>query len=77
MTYNDAAENLLHDVAVELVEKVREAKRDAGASGSEYDKGRHFALYEAISLISQQATAFGVPLERLGLGALDVDRELL
>ena len=77
MAHSDAAENLLHDIAAELVEKVREAKREADASGSDYDKGRHFALYEAVSLISQQAKAFGFPLERIGLGASDVDRELL
>lgn len=77
MAHSDAAENLLHDVAVELLEKAREAKREAGASGSDYDKGRHLALYEAVSLINQQATAFGLPLERIGLGGLDVDRELL
>lgn len=77
MAQSDAAEDLLHDVAVELVNMTMAAKREAVASGSDYDRGRHFALYEAVSLISQQATAFGLPLERIGLGALDVDRELL
>ncbi len=77
MMRNDTAENLLHDLAVELVERALDAKQEAAVSGSDYERGRHFALYEAVSLITQQAITFGVPLERIGLGELDVDRELL
>ena len=77
MTYSDATENLLRDVVVELLEKTRQAKREAGNSDADYDKGRHLGLYEAVSLISQQAKAFGLSLERIGLGSVDVDRELL
>ncbi len=76
MRHSNAAENLLHDLAVELVQKARDAKCEA-SEGSDYEKGRHFALYEVVSLLSQQATVFGVPLDRIGLGGLDVDRELL
>ncbi|MDY7096185.1 MAG: hypothetical protein SX243_24690 [Acidobacteriota bacterium] len=77
MTYSDKAENLLRDVALELVEMAREAKQKATASGSDYDEGRHFAFYEAVSLIRQQAKVFGLSLDRIGLGELDVDDELL
>ena len=77
MRHSNAAENLLHDLAIELVQKARDAKCEA-LEGSDYEKGRHFALYEVVSLLSQQATVFGVcTLDRIGLGGLDVDRELL
>lgn len=73
----DVAENLLHDVAVELIERAKEAKQEAASSRADYDKGRHFALYEVVSLIRQQAEVFGLPAERIGLDTLDVDRDLL
>jgi hypothetical protein len=68
---------LLVDVSRELVEKAKAAKVDAERSGSDYDKGRHFALYEAVSLIAGQAQAFGVELAAIGLGGVDAERDLL
>ena len=77
MKHPRTAANLLHDLALELVEMTRGAKQDALASGSDYDRGRHFALYEAISLLSQQTVAFGLTLKDIGLDGLDIDQELL
>jgi hypothetical protein len=68
---------LLVDVSRELVEKAKAAKGDAERSGSDYDKGRHFALYEAVSLIAEQARAFGVDLADIGLEGVDAERDLL
>jgi hypothetical protein len=53
----ETAQLLLTDVSRELVEKAKAAKADAERSGSDYDKGRHFALYEAVSLLAEQAQA--------------------
>ena len=77
MANSNTAENLLHDVTVELVAKAKEAKLAADSSGSDFDKGRQLALYEVVSLLIQQAVAFGLPLERIGAGGFDADRELL
>jgi len=68
---------MLVDVSRELVVKAKAARSDAERSGSDYDKGRHFALYEAVSLIADQARAFGVDLTAIGLGGVDAERDLL
>lgn len=68
---------MLVDVSRELLEKSEEAKAAATLSGSDYDKGRHFALYEVISLLTQQADAFGIDRATIGLGAVDPERDLL
>jgi hypothetical protein len=68
---------MLADVGRELVEKAKAARTDAGHSGSDYDKGRHFALYEVISLLAQQADAFGIDRATIGLDDVDPERDLL
>ena len=73
----ETAQLLLTDVSRELLEKAKAAKADAERSGSDYDKGRHFALYEAVSLLAEQAQAFGVDPADIGLGGVDAERDLL
>ena len=68
---------MLTDVGRELFEKAKMARADAARSGSDYDKGRHFALYEVISLFVQQADAFGVDRAAIGLERVDPERDLL
>lgn len=68
---------MLSDVSRELLDKARAAKADAERSGSDYDKGRHFAFYEVISLMTQQASAFGIDQNEIGLGNIDAERDLL
>ena len=60
---------MLTDVSRELLEKAKAAKADAAQSGSDYDKGRHFALYEVMSLLVQQADAFGIGFDRTKTGS--------
>ncbi len=73
----ESASRLLADVSRELLEMAKGAKADAAGSSSDYEKGRHFAFYEVISLLVQQADAFGVDRETLGLGHIDPERDLL
>lgn len=68
---------MLTDVSRELLEKAKAAKADAAQSGSDYDKGRHFALYEVMSLLVQQADAFGIDRTAIGLERVDPERDLL
>lgn len=73
----ETAQLLLLDVARELLEKAKAAKADAERSRSDYDKGRHFAFYEVVSLLADQAQAFGIDRAVIGLGDIDVERDLL
>jgi len=59
-----------------LREKTEEAKT-AARVGGEYEKGQHFAYYEVLSLICQQAKVFGLGLESIGMGGFDPDRDIL
>lgn len=66
----ESVQLMLADASRELPEKAKAAKTDAAHSGSDYDKGRHFALYEAISMLVQQVDALGI--DRVAGGLNDV-----
>lgn len=68
---------MVRDVSHELLNRARSAKVEAETSESDYDKGRHFALYEVISLLVQQADAFGIDRAMLGLAHVDPERDIL
>lgn len=67
----DRVEAMLCDVSRELLAMVHAAKNDAARSGSDYDKARHLALFDVVSLIVEQADTFGVDRARIGLGGVD------
>ena len=68
---------MLNDVVRELLDKARAAKTAATQSGTDYDKGRLYAYYEVVSLLSQQAEAFGLDVAAIGLSRIDPERDLL
>lgn len=74
---NEPIRLMIGDVSRELLEKAKIAKAEAKRSGADYDKGRHFALYEVLSLLIQQADAFGIDRATLGLEQVDPERDLL
>jgi hypothetical protein len=65
---------LLKDAALEA--KARAAK-ETGEPGYQYALGRAQAYYEVLSLMQQQARAFGVDAKDLSLQGFDADRDLL
>jgi len=71
----------LRDLGLLLKERALEARsdRDAakGSDRSAYAEGRLMGLYEVISLMQQQATAFGLEASDLNLHDLDPERDLL
>ena len=73
--------NYLRDLGCLLRDAAREAKRDAdsarGTKNKEWKSGYSFAYMEVISLMQQQADAFGLPLENLALDGIDPERDLL
>lgn len=67
---------LLRDIALKARKEARNKSNDVG-SVDLFAEGRAMAFYEVISLMQQQADAFGLHYEELGLAGLDADRDLL
>lgn len=79
MTSN-TAEELLRDLGALLKERALSAQQDAAQSSSEdrgYKLGFLMAYHEVISLLKQQAEAFGIDVQKLCLDDIDPDRDLL
>jgi hypothetical protein len=66
---------LLKDIVFILMEKCNESKRKD--SQDLLEMGRHMAYYDVLSLIHQQAVAFGVDLKEIGLKNYNPDLESL
>ena len=54
-----------------------QAETSRGTGGFDFDSGRAFAYYEVISLMQQQASAFGLPLNEVSLADIDAEQDLL
>lgn len=70
----------VRDLCTLLKEKAMEAKAESqAASGTqrEFALGRLMAFHEVISLMQQQAQAFGIALEVLGLEDIEPERDLI
>ena len=89
MTNEDRFENYLLDLIVLLKERAQDARasRDklrVAAGGarvtndetkSAFEEGRAMGYYEVISLIWDQAHAFGLPLDRIALSDIVPNRD--
>jgi hypothetical protein len=60
-----------------MVANARAAKKDADESGDAFERGRALGLYESVSLLVQQADAFGMDRDDIGLRGVDPDHDLL
>jgi len=68
------AENYLADLGKEVLALAQEGPPETTNDG--FQKGRQMAFYEVLSLMRQQANAFGLDDEALGLKDVDLE-ELL
>lgn len=76
---DDTARNYLHDLALLLKEQALTARTErdsAPAADREYAIGRLMAYHEIVSLMQQQATAFGIDPAELGLDDISAERDL-
>ncbi len=77
----DSYRQYLRDLGSLISDKAREAKqlkeKSAGTDDFEFNLGRLMAFHEVVSLMQQQAEAFGLPLDELGLAGLSPDTDLL
>ena len=71
----------IQDLGVLLKEKAREAKISKDNSSkigdASYEIGYLMAFYEVIDVMKQQAKAFNIEQEDIGLADIDVESELL
>lgn len=70
----------LRDLGVLLKEKALEAKEESRTAPEDeraFALGRLMAFHEVISLMQQQAQAFGIALEELGLDDIQPEKDLL
>jgi hypothetical protein len=72
-----AYRHYLRDLGYELRQRAVEARETMVDVPTEFDRGRHQAYYEVLSLMQQQAAAFDLPLADLALDGFDADRDLL
>jgi hypothetical protein len=77
MTSPQTLAHYLTDVVTLLLEEARAAKSDARRDNTEFARGRAFAHYAVVSLLCQQAKAFGIPPEDLGLTGVDPEADFL
>jgi len=78
---SDIADNYLLDLGALLRERALEAKERCRAlqttEQQAFESGRQMAYYEVIALMLSQAEAFRLPVDKLALQGMDVDRDLL
>lgn len=72
---NNERDDFLHDYVTLLLEKRAQIK--AEGAGVDFEKGRLFGLYEALSLLSDQLMAFEIDPSDIGLESFDPDQILL
>jgi len=80
MNSGDTFRNYLIATNELLLEFAREAKRQAdatrGTEAGNFDVGYLMGFHRVISLLQQQAPAFGLEVRDVGLEGIDPDRDL-
>jgi hypothetical protein len=72
------AENFILDLGALVKEGALKAVASSQASGmDQFEAGRAIAWYEVVSLVLQQAAAFGMSPSQVGLSEFDAERDLL
>ena len=80
MRENEAVTDYLTDLGQLLKEQALEAKRSKDSAQNDeraFELGRLMGYHEVISLMQQQATAFGIALEDVNLAGIDPEKDLL
>ncbi|MES2072316.1 MAG: hypothetical protein V4488_18305 [Pseudomonadota bacterium] len=70
-------ENYLLDLGVLIKEMALDAKKTATDCQTDFAIGYMAGFHRVVSLMQQQAEAFGIPLEKLELNGIDPDTDLV
>ena len=73
---SDTHANYLRDLGSALRADAVDARRES-ERGGDFERGQAFAFYRVISLMQQQADAFGLSRREVALEGLDPERDLL
>ncbi|MEZ4864117.1 MAG: hypothetical protein R3C14_22575 [Caldilineaceae bacterium] len=76
MNYPINEYSFVRDVVLLLRANVAGIKQSASSS-FDFEKGRLFAYYEVLSLIQQQAKAFGIDMAEINMQDFNADRDVL
>lgn len=69
--------NYLRDLGVLIKELAIEAKDQALEKKTDFSTGYMAGFHRVVSLMQQQAEAFNIPIEEVGLNGLDADQDLV
>jgi hypothetical protein len=68
--------NYIYDLGQELVLLAERIKSESQGDDDPFQHGRRFAIYEVLSLMNQQAEAFGLTANQIGLEGFDIENLL-
>lgn len=80
MSDREEMSNYVHDLGGLIKEKALEVRRrvnDVSGSGRSFELGRLSAYHDVVSLMQQQAVAFGLNLEDLSLDDIEPETDLV
>lgn len=75
--YDTKYRDYLRDLSIEIIEMALEAKKNAISEKSDFRLGYLAGFHRVVSLMQQQAVAFGIQLEDIGLEGIDSDTDLI
>jgi len=67
---------MLRDYVFDLAESLRQAKQDAEKGKTDFAVGRKTGLYEALSMLVNRASSFGISSASVGLEEINPDKFL-
>ena len=71
------AENYLHDFGILIQEIIVEAKAERSLKIDDFSKGYRLGIYRIVSLMQEQANAFGISLDQICLADINPAQDLL
>jgi len=70
-------QNYLKDLGSLIKESAMEAKQQSLEKDTDFSVGYMAGFHRVVSLMQQQAEAFDLPLEEIGLDGIDADEDLV
>ncbi len=70
-------QNYLIDLGKNIKDLALQAKQKSLESETDFSIGYMAGFHRVVSLMQQQAEAFGIPIEDIGLDEIDPDEELI